>query len=183
MSISVEFRQQFDRARQDAAPLQAYRPDIRIERSVFENVFAPIKQIIDQTEMARQFASPNGVKLCDQLKEARKMCLEAQVAHATDDPLLKEHRTELLNALQGIAESVEGTEENNLTHVSVDFDDFFKMSDRIQEIRAAAKIHGQYLKHDHVQAALSDLAENIKTAQANLWEPTEGQNQEQTVDA
>ncbi len=183
MSISAEFRRQFDRARKAAAPLQTYRPDIRVERSVFESVFSPIKGIINQAEMARQFSSPNGVTLYDQVIETRRMCLEAQTAHATEDMLLKQHRTELLNALQGIAESVENIEKENAAHVIVDFDDFFKMIDRMQEIRSAAKIHGQYLKHDHVSTALSELAENIKTAQANLWEPVTGQNQKQTVDA
>lgn len=172
MSISANFRQQFTRACKDAEPLQVFRPDIRIERGVFEHVFAPVKSIIDQQEMMRQFSSPNDVTLADQMKELRKMCLEAQAAHATDDLLLKQHRTELLNALQGIAESVEGMEENNVTHINVDFDDFFKMIDRTGEIRSAAKIHGQYLKHDHVADALTKVAENIKRAQANLWEPT-----------
>lgn len=183
MSISAEFRQQFDRARKAAAPLQTFRPDIRIERSVFEGVFTPIKNIIDQTEMARQFSSPNGVTLFDQVKELRKMCLEAQVSSATDDSLLKQHRTELLNALQGIAESVEDLEKNNMTHVSVDYDDFFKMIDRTQEIRGAAKIYEQFLKNDNVASALFTVSENIKAAQANLWEPVAEQVTQQTVDA
>lgn len=183
MSISAEFRQQFDRARKAAAPLQTFRPDIRVERGVFEAVFAPVKNIIDQKEMARQFSSPNGVTLTDQVIELRRMCLEAQVSSSTDDPLLKLHRTELLNALQGIAESVEGIEKNNMTHVSVDYDDFFKMSDRTQEIRGAAKIYEQFLKNEVVASALFTIAENIKTAQTNLWEPTIEQDSQQTVDA
>lgn len=183
MSISAEFRQQFDRACKNAAPLQAFRPDIKIERAVFEGVFAPIKEIIDQTEMARQFSSPNGITLSDQVKELRKMCLEAQVSSSTDDSLLKQHRTELLNALQGVSESVEDIEKDNVTHIVVDYDDFFKIIDRTQEIRAAAKIFEQFLKNDNISDALLNVAENIKTAQANLWEPVVEQEQQQTVDA
>ena len=171
MSISANFRQQFDIARKAAEQLQKFRPNIRIQRSVFDEVFSPIKEIIDQNEMMRQFMSPEGVSLADQMSELRKMCLEAQVSHATDDPLLKQHRTELLNALQGVYESVREANENSL-FIEVDFDDFFKMTERLQEIRSAARIHGEFLKHDHVSEALNQVSENIKYAQANLWQPT-----------
>lgn len=162
--------------------MQKFRPNIRVERGVFEGVFAPVKAIIDEQEMMRQFMSPDGVSVSDQVKELRKMCLEAQCAHATDDKLLKQHRTELLNALQGIIESVQGIEKHNATHVSVDYDDFFKMIDRLPEIRSAGKIHGEFLKHNHVAAALSAVAENIKRAQANLWEP-ERDDEREAVEA
>ncbi len=185
MSITAQFKHHFRLAakavQQD--PTLQYRPDIRVERSVFEGVFAPIKAIINQNEMMRQFMSPNGVSLCDQIKELRKMCLEAQVSHTTSDPLLKQHRMQLINALQGIMESVQDMQSKNSQYVSVDFGDFFAMIDRLQEIRTAARIHGEFMGNKNVALAMGQVADNIKTAQANLWEPEARSSETTKIDA
>lgn len=106
MSLSTLVNQQFSRAAQDDPALRV-RPVVQVKVEAFRQIFAPIRDVLQYDPVY----AGRDVGIADQIKELRRMCLEAQVAHTTKDPQVKADRVKLLNVLQSVMERVQETED------------------------------------------------------------------------
>ncbi len=101
MGLFVLIKQDFNIARLDQSVEK--NSVVRVKAETFRRIFAPIKQVMENDPFYRG----SEISIADQVRELRRVCQEVQAAHITHDPKVKADRSRLLNALQGVLESVE----------------------------------------------------------------------------
>ena len=134
----------------------------KVQEEVFCHTLKPVHHIL-KTDPAYKSLE---IDICQQIEELRNMCGEAQARHTTDDFLLKLGRSDLLNRLQSIKESLEAS---NNGVAEIYNDDLFALPNLTNVIRGDAAIYREYMKSPAVADALDEVADNIDVAQSRLW--------------
>ncbi len=140
------------------------RPSVPISQSTFEEIFAPIKELMKQDPAFDN----HEVTTSDQIKLVRQIVLEANVTDADDDLNLAERHTNLINTLQETLEEIGDTTQEV---VLIDFETLHQLTDLKDGLHDAAATHRRFLKRPECANALDQVSLNIRQAQLNLWEP------------
>ncbi|MBI1300917.1 MAG: hypothetical protein GC137_04570 [Alphaproteobacteria bacterium] len=105
MSLLIRIKEEFERAVQ-RDPSLCIEPSVAIDLETIQSILAPVKQLM----IDNPACDSRDLTISKQIEELRRMCLEAQAAHTTQDPKVKEERCDLLNTLQELLEKVSEVE-------------------------------------------------------------------------
>jgi|GEM_PF-3034435 len=166
MRSLANLRNEFDRVAHAALDERfQVKPSLRIEEQTFQEILEPIFQVFEDDPV---YTQNRNLDVPNMLDEMRRMCLEAHTK-STRRGCAREDRTNLVNTLQSIKDKAdEGVDANGMRAADMDF---FSLPDLIPSIREAVDIHYESLDRDEIAKALSDVANNIESAQKRLWRP------------
>lgn len=171
MSIAEKYiTHQFFKAAKDDPSLVSQPPSVPVDMRVLDFVFRPMDDLLAADI---QYAGAENVNLSDKIGHMRQVCLEAQAAHMSPDPLVKQDRVELLNTLQTMSECVADSELAGQNDVTFTHNQgVLSLNNLIDTIKGDADIYGQFLGNTCVADALYDIVHNIEDAQSVKWQPT-----------
>jgi hypothetical protein len=130
---------------------------------ILSSVFLRLWQLLVRSRNLKVRKMINAI-LREQLYLLRQAVQEAFSKESVFSP----ERTDFLNALQGILEKCETAQAE---HIDVDFEDLFVLHKNRHVINDAAHIHEAFMGNAELAASLRQVAENIESAQKNLWLP------------
>lgn len=161
MSMSAHLKQQFYEATHGNEELQA-RPEYPVERAVFEQITAPIKEFLKHDPVYAEYETGAAF----QLENAMQLMQDAWVKEV--NPEKGELRDGCRNALQGIMEDLLESPSNT---IAVDYEDIFAIVKYREAINDAADIHERFMGNDAQAKALRALSDSIVQAQKRNWTP------------
>lgn len=161
MSMPAHLKQQFYEATHGNEALQV-RPEYPVERAVFEQITAPIKEFLKHDPVYADYETGAAF----QLENAMQLMQDAWVKEV--NPQKSELRDGCRNALQGIMEDLLESPNNR---ISVDFDDIFAIVKYREAINDAADIHERFMGNEAQANALRAFSDGIAQAQNRHWTP------------
>ncbi|PCJ99448.1 MAG: hypothetical protein COA45_05270 [Zetaproteobacteria bacterium] len=168
MHLILEMRRNFFLAAQNNPPPREITP-FSIETKTFQQILAPIKE----TYLRYGACSDRDIGVHALMEELRQMCLEAHAIHTTQDSVLKENRSALLNALQGLTESMKG---DHGPYLIVDFNDLYSLSKLTETLRNSATIYREYMHYPDISDAIDYVADYIESAKLRSWTSEDSNN-------
>ncbi len=171
MSIAEKYiTHQFFKAAKDDPSLMSQPPSVPVDMRVLDFVFKPMNDLMAADI---QFSGTDNLLLSDKISHMRQVCLEAQAAHMSPDPIVKQNRVELLNTLQTMSECVDDAQVANSSDVTFSHNQgVLSLNNLIDTIKGDADIYGQFLGNTCVADALYDIVHNIEDAQSVKWQAT-----------
>ncbi len=137
-----------------------------IEEKTFSQILKPIETLLNQEPAYGQHKTETYQKM----QELRQICNEAQVYHTTDDTSLKQRRNDLSDTLQELSESLQETVNGK---ANIKSNNITGLPNLVDIIKSDAKIYKEFMGYPLVAEALDQVADNITSAEVNLWYPND----------
>lgn len=161
MQSFLEIRRNFYLAAQNNPPPKDIMP-LSVDKGVLRQILSPIKDIY----LKYGACIDRDIEIHALVEELRQMCVEAHAIHTTQDAKLKDKRSSLLIALQGLSESIG---ESRGPYVVVDFDDMFNLSVLTDVLRDSASIYREYMHYPDIADAIECVANFIDLSKMRSW--------------